>query len=177
MDELESELLSGAHSSASLKKIQQIKKELITIRRTLWQERDKTNDLLRTNTVFIKEHTKVFIRDAYDHSIQLMDIVETYREITYSLMEIYLSGSNNRLNQVMKTLTIISTIFIPLTFIVGVYGMNFAHQNPNTGESMPWNLPELYSPYGYIGVMAFMLLTTLVQLFVFYRKGWLFSKW
>jgi magnesium transporter len=88
-------------------------------------------------------------------------------------MDIYLSSVNNRLNQVMKVLAIISTIFIPLTFIVGVYGMNFSYTDPVSGQVLPMNMPELYSPYGYAGVMIFMLVVVVIQLIVFWRKGWM----
>ncbi len=172
LDELEDELFVSP-SRSSLHKIQVIKRELIVLRRTVFAERDKVNDLLRTSSEFIGDQTKLFFRDTYDHTIQVMDLVESYKEITASLMDIYLSSVNNRLNQVMKVLTIISTIFIPLTFIVGVYGMNFGYTDPVSGEQLRWNMPELYHPYGYIGVMSFMLLLVLVQLFFFWRKGWL----
>ncbi|MBL0096876.1 MAG: hypothetical protein IPP46_10555 [Bacteroidetes bacterium] len=120
-----------------------------------------------------RKSNKVVFRDTYDHTIQVMDLVESYKEITASLMDIYLSSVNNRMNQVMKVLTIISTIFIPLTFIVGVYGMNFSYTDPKSGEVLKWNMPELYSPYGYLGVMIFMFLVVVVQLIVFWRKGWM----
>jgi magnesium transporter len=99
--------------------------------------------------------------------------VESYKEIVASLMDIYLSSVNNRMNQVMKVLAIISTIFIPLTFIVGVYGMNFSYTDPVSGQILPMNMPELYSPYGYSGVMIFMLIVVVIQLIVFWRKGWM----
>lgn len=87
-----------------------------------------------------------------------------------------MSSVSNRLNQVMKVLTIISTIFIPLTFIVGLYGMNFAHVDPVTGARLPFNMPELYSPYGYISVMILMAVIVVFQIIFFYKKGWLTSK-
>jgi len=87
--------------------------------------------------------------------------------------DIYLSSVSNRLNQVMKVLTIISTIFIPLTFIVGVYGMNFVYVDESTGETMPWNMPELHSPYGYVGVVLAMVIIVVLQLAYFFKKGWL----
>jgi magnesium transporter len=102
-----------------------------------------------------------------------MDIIESYREITASLMDIYLSSVSNRLNKVMKVLTIISTIFIPLTFIVGLYGMNFSPTDPETGAKLPLNMPELYSPYGYAFVLLAMLIIVLLQVYYFYKKGWL----
>lgn len=172
LDELEDELFATP-SSHSLHKIQTVKRELIVLRRAVFAERDKVNDLLRSSSKFIGDQTKLFFRDTYDHTIQVMDLVESYKEITASLMDIYLSSVNNRMNQVMKVLTIISTIFIPLTFIVGVYGMNFSYTDPETGNVLKWNMPELYSPFGYAGVMLFMLLVVIIQLIVFWKKGWL----
>jgi magnesium transporter len=172
LDELEDELIT-APTRESMNKILRVKRELIVFRRSIWPERDKINDLLRSNFPLIAESTKVYFRDAYDHCIQILDIVDSYKEVTSSLMDVYLSSVSNRLNQVMKVLTIISTIFIPLTFVVGLYGMNFAHNDPRTGKYLPLNMPELYSPYGYIGVMIAMLIIVILQVYFFYKKGWL----
>lgn len=172
LDELEDELFTKPTRS-SLQRIQQIKRELIVLRRSVFAERDKVNDILRSTSGIISEQTKLYFRDTYDHTIQVMDLVESYKEITASLMDIYLSSVSNKLNSVMKVLAVISTIFIPLTFIVGVYGMNFPNVDPETGNKLPLNMPELYSPYGYMGVMLFMLLLVLIQLYVFWRKGWM----
>jgi len=124
LDVLEEELIT-VPTKESMNEILRIKRELITFRRSIWPERDKINDLLRSNLEEVKDGTKIFFRDSYDHCVQLLDIVESYKEITSSLMDVYLSSVSNKLNQVIKVLTIISTIFIPLTFIVGLYGMNF----------------------------------------------------
>jgi magnesium transporter len=172
LDELQEELIYNP-SKASLNKVLQKKRELIVLRRIIWTERDKLNDILRSSFIAVKEQTKVFFRDTYDHCIQLLDLVESYKEVTASLMDVYQSSVSNRLNQVMKVLTIISTIFIPLTFIVGIYGMNFSYQDPKTGEVLPLNMPELYSPYGYLGVSIVMLVIVIIQLVFFYKKGWL----
>jgi len=172
LDELEDELFTKP-TRRSLQRIQQIKRELIILRRAVFAERDKVNDILRSTSDFISDQTKLYFRDTYDHTIQVMDLVESYKEITASLMDIYLSSVSNKLNQVMKVLAVISTIFIPLTFIVGVYGMNFPNVDPVTGVALNLNMPELYSPYGYVGVMLFMLLLVMVQLYIFWRKGWM----
>lgn len=172
LDDLQEELLA-APTREALNRVLQIKRDLIVMRRSIWSERDKINDILRSNFAQVKDEIKIFYRDSYDHCIQIMDLVESYKEVTASLMDVYHSSVSNRLNQVMKVLTIISTIFIPLTFIVGVYGMNFAGNDPATGKSLPWNMPELYSPYGYIGVMVFMLLIVVAQILFFRKKGWL----
>ncbi|QQR95508.1 MAG: magnesium/cobalt transporter CorA [Bacteroidota bacterium] len=172
LDDLEDELLSNP-SQDSMNRILQIKRELIVFRRAIWPERDKINDILRSSFDEVPEETKLFFRDSYDHCIQILDIVESYKEVTASLMDVYLSSVSHKLNQVMKVLTIISTIFIPLTFIVGLYGMNFQLANPETGERLPMNMPELYSPYGYVGVIAVMVLIVVIQLYIFHRKGWI----
>lgn len=172
LDELEDELLDSP-DVYSLQNIQATKRKLIFIRRIAWSEREKLNDILRNSSPLFSDVSKRYLRDTYDHTIQVMDIIESYREITASLMDIYLSSVSNRLNNVMKVLTIISTIFIPLTFIVGVYGMNFSYIHPESGERLPMNMPELYSPYGYVSVMAIMFVIAVFMVFVFYKKGWL----
>jgi len=172
LDELQDELIT-APTRLALNKLLQKKRELILLRRTIWTERDKMNDILRTPYSEISDSTKVFYRDTYDHCIQLIDLVETYKEVTASLMDVYQSSVSNKLNQVMKVLTIISTIFIPLTFIVGVYGMNFSRVDPDTGKILKLNMPELYWPYGYLGVTIVMVLIVIVQIYYFYKKGWL----
>ena len=172
LDELQDHLIMNPTREA-LNRVLQIKRELIVLRRAVWSERDKINDILRSGFQNITENTQVFFRDSYDHCIQILDLVESYKEVTASLMDVYHSSVSNRLNQVMKVLTIISTIFIPLTFIVGLYGMNFARQNPGTGEPLPFNMPELYSPYGYLGVCIAMVLIVIGQIYFFYKKGWL----
>jgi magnesium transporter len=144
-----------------LQQIQKFKRELIAIRRAVFAERDKINDLLRTDSEFYSDQTKVYLKDTYDHAIQVLDIVDSYKEITASLMDIYLSNVSNRMNQIMKVLAIISTVFIPLTFIAGVYGMNFTY------------LPELHWHYGYPVVMIGMGVLVIIQFLFFWRKGWL----
>ena len=172
MDQLEDELIENP-SRDSMSKILGIKRELIVMRRAIWAERDKVNDVLRSGFPMIADSTKIFFRDSYDHCIQILDLVESYKEVTASLMDVYMSSVSNKLNQVMKVLTIISTIFIPLTFIVGLYGMNFAHKNPNSGADLPLNMPELYLPYGYLSVAILMVLIVVAQLIFYFKKGWL----
>ena len=172
LDELEDQLLL-APDVHSLQNIQASKRKLILFRKIAWAEREKLNDILRTPTHLFSDVSKRYLRDTYDHTIQVMDIIDSCREITTSLMDIYHSSVSNRLNKVMKVLTIISTIFIPLTFIVGLYGMNFAYVHPITGELMPMNIPEFYSPYGYVGVLVAMLIIVIFQVYYFYKKGWL----
>jgi magnesium transporter len=151
---------------------QLIKRNLIGIRRVSWPERDKLNDMLRSDSPLITDQTKLYIRDAYDHCIQIIDIVESLKEIAASNIDMYLSIISNRMNEIMKVLTIISSIFIPLTFIAGIYGMNFADKDPITGKLMPDNMPELYHPHGYLYTMIIMGLIAVLQVIYFWRKGW-----
>jgi magnesium transporter len=153
-------------------RIQGVKKLMIAMRRSSWPERDKLNDLLRSTNPLINLKVKVFLRDAYDHSIQVIDLIESMRETTTSLLDLYLSLMSNKMNEVMKTLTIISAVFIPLTFIAGIYGMNFSHEDPKTGAIFKNNMPELYSENGYLYVLGLMLLIAIAQILYFSKKGW-----
>lgn len=156
---------------ACLKRLHEMKRSLMMLRRFTWPERDVISSLLHDETGLITRSTKVYLRDCYDHAIQIMDLIESYRDVTSGLMEIYLSVVGLRTNEVMRVLTVISAIFIPLTFVAGVYGMNFAPDA--NGQRLFWNMPELYSPYGYIGCLALMALIAMGQIFFFKRKGWL----
>jgi len=151
---------------------QGIKRNLITLRRIAWPERDKMNDILRTDNALISDATKMYIRDAYDHCIQIIDMVESMKEISASIIDMYLSIISNRMNEIMKVLTIISSIFIPLTFIAGIYGMNFSREDPITGKVLPQNMPELYQEHGYLYTMIVMAVIAIVQIIYFWRKGW-----
>lgn len=152
---------------------QQVKKILIALRRVAWPERDKLNDLMRSNSPLISNYTKTFLRDSYDHCMQVIDLVESYKDITTSVIDMNLSFQSNRMNEIMKVLTIISSIFIPLTFIAGVYGMNFAYLDPESGERLEHNMPELYAKDGYLYTLTAMLVIALLQMVWFWRKGWL----
>ncbi|MEB0249755.1 magnesium/cobalt transporter CorA, partial [Mucilaginibacter sp. 5B2] len=153
---------------------QQLKRTLIIIRRSCWPERDKINDMIRSESPEITKDTKLFLRDAYDHCIQAMDMVESYKEVTSSIIDLYLSMVSNRMNEIMKVLTIISVIFIPLTFIAGIYGMNFSREDAH-GHVIHDNMPELYVQHGYVYALIGMFLIGAFQVFVFWRKGW-FNK-
>lgn len=152
------------------REIHDIKRELLTLRRAIWPQRDLTNMLLREESALISKETRLHLRDTYDHAVQVMDMVETFREITSGLMDLYLSGVSNRMNEIMKVLTIISTIFLPITAIAGVYGMNFHH------ESSPYNMPELDWYYGYPFVIIVMLGSVVGLLFYYRSKGWIGKK-
>jgi magnesium transporter len=147
--------------------IHALKRDLLTLRRAAWPERDLVNSLLRAESPLIHAETKVFLRDCYDHMVQAMDMVETYRELAAGMLDVYLSSVSNRMNEIMKVLTIIATIFIPLSFISGVYGMNF-----DTSVSR-FNLPELHWRYGYFYSLGLMLAVALGLLSYFRKKGWL----
>ena len=176
-DELETieDLLYKRADKSLMFQTQNIKREMITIRRNAWPERDKINDFLRTESKLLSKLSKVYLKDTYDHCMQVIDLVEGYKELTTSLIDLNLSLISNKMNEIMKVLTIISSIFIPLTFIAGIYGMNFAFQDPQTGEILKNNMPELYSANGYLYTMIFMLLIAVFQLIYFWRKGW-FNK-
>lgn len=171
MDELEDKLLDRPDRTV-MYETQQVKRNLIALRRVVWPERDKMNDILRTGSDLITDQTKTFIKDAYDHCIQLMDMVESMKEIASSNIDMYLSIISNRMNEIMKVLTIISSIFIPLTFIAGIYGMNFSREDPVTGKVLSSNMPELYQEHGYEYTLLVMALIAVVQIIFFWRKGW-----
>ena len=122
--------------------------------------------MIRDQHPYIRDETRVFLRDCYDHTIQLIDLLEVYREMCGDLADYYLTIVSNRMNEVMKVLTIISTIFIPLGFVAGLYGMNF-------DTRLPGNMPELGRPYAYVVVLSVMGLMTSGMLYFFYRRGWL----
>ncbi|GAA4087593.1 magnesium/cobalt transporter CorA [Mucilaginibacter panaciglaebae] len=174
LDAIEDRLYSHADKSI-MYDAQQLKRTLIILRRITWPERDKINDILRSENPLITAEVKTFLKDAYDHIIQVMDLIENYKEIAGSVIDLYLSMVSNRMNEIMKVLTIISVIFIPLTFVAGIYGMNFARIDPATNKVMPDNMPELYSPHGYIYTLGGMVLIGIIQVIVFWKKGW-FTK-
>lgn len=165
LEDLEVEAASAPQGMS--KRIHDIKRELLTMRRAIWPQRDLINGMLRDESEHITRETRVYLRDTYDHAVQVMDMVETFREIASGLMDLYLSGVSNRMNEIMKVLTVISTIFLPITFIAGVYGMNFDH------EAGPMNMPELKWRYGYPFSLALMAVSVFGLLVFYRRKGWL----
>ncbi|RZK48081.1 MAG: magnesium/cobalt transporter CorA [Pedobacter sp.] len=171
LDLLDDRLLKKPNKSIMFE-AQIIKRFLISLRRIIWAERDKVNDFLRSDSPRINKTSKAYMRDAYDHCIQVMELTESLKELTSSTIDMYLSLISNRLNEIMKVLTVISSIFIPLTFIVGVYGMNFNRTDPTTGKIYEWNMPELYWEHGYFLILGIMLLIAGIQIFYFWRKGW-----
>lgn len=151
----------------NLQKIHSLRRDLIYFRKSVWSLRDGINSLIRDDLKLISDDIKVYLKDTYDHIVQVIDIVETNREIVFGLFDIYMSSLSNRMNEVMKVLTIIATIFIPLTFIAGIYGMNF---NP---EVSPYNMPELDWFYGYPSSLVLMAFITIGMLIYFWRKNWI----
>ncbi len=171
LDDIEEHIIHNPQPQ-SIQELIQIKKQLIQIRKAVLAERDKISELSRNGFGSKEDKMELYLRDAHDHCLQIIEIIETEKEITYSLMELYMSSLSNRTNEVMKFLTILSSIFIPLTFIAGIYGMNFAPQSLND-EALPLNMPELYSPYGYVATWGVMISIVIGLIIYFKRKKWI----
>lgn len=152
----------------TMDQLHQVKADLLLVRRAIWPQREALAHLMRDTTPQITDATRVYLRDCYDHVVQIVELLETYRELTADLRDLYMSSLSNRINETMRVLTVMSALFIPLTFIAGVYGMNF---DPQTS---PWNMPELRWYYGYPLSLAVMAATATALLVYFYRQGWLF---
>jgi len=159
--ELLEEQLVVEPTERTLHQIHRLKRELIVLRKSVWPLREVISSLQRTESKLISKVTSIYLRDVYDHTIQVIDTIESFRDMATGMVDIYLSSISNRLNAVMKVLTIIATIFIPLTFIAGVYGMNFKY------------MPELQWRWGYGAVLLVMALVAVVMLIYFRKKKWL----
>ncbi|MFP3939011.1 MAG: magnesium/cobalt transporter CorA [Thermoanaerobaculia bacterium] len=166
LEDLEEEVIRDPDREA-VGRIHAVRKELLLLRRAAWPEREVVSALERSDSPLIDPETRFFLRDCYDHTIQILDMVETYRDLAASLLDLYMSSVSNRVNEVMKVLTVLASIFIPLTFLAGIYGMNF---DP---DASPWNMPELEWYWGYpaFWVMAGGIVVGMLVLFK--RKGWL----
>ena len=160
IDSLEEEIINKPDDTIQAS-IQNTKRSLLLLRKSIFPLRDELGRLYRNDSDLIEEKTLKYFGDVFDHSIQIIETIESYRDINSGLMDMYLSSINHRMNQIIKVLTIISTIFIPLTFIVGIYGMNFP------------NIPEFKLEYGYFYVLGFMLFLSLAFVFYFKKKKWL----
>jgi magnesium transporter len=160
IESLEEELV-GDPSERTLQQIHNLKREMVFLRKSVWPLRELISGLERSESALIEESTGVYLRDVYDHTIQVIDTVESFRDMVSGMLDIYLSSISNRMNSVMKVLTIIATIFIPLTFVAGIYGMNFEH------------MPELKWRWGYAAVWLVMLAVAGVMILYFIRKKWL----
>lgn len=163
---IEEEMLEQ-YSPQTIKKIYEIKRQAIFLRKAVWPLRELIAKLMRAESKIITKTTQIYLRDLYDHTVQIIDNVESERDVISGLLDIYISSLSNRMNEVMKVLTIISTIFIPLTFIAGIYGMNF---NP---ASSPFNMPELNWKYGYFFCLFLMAVIAITMLIFFKKKKWI----
>ncbi len=166
LEDLESEILARAGRD-TIQQIHRLRRDMLGLRRAVWPLRDALGVLYRDTTPIVQAETRVYLRDCYDHAVQIIDLLENGRDLAAELTDLYLSMVSNRMNEVMKVLTIISTIFLPLSFIAGVYGMNF---EPDASR---WNMPELRWPFGYAFALGVMALTALAMVLYFWRKGWL----
>jgi magnesium transporter len=159
--ELLEESLVKSPSVETLQAIQHLKREMIFLRKSVWPLREAISSLERTGCQLVQESTDVYLKDIYDHTIQVIDTIETFRDMLSGILDIYLSSISNRMNEIMKVLTIIATLFMPLTFLAGVYGMNFKY------------MPELEWHGGYFFLWGIMLAIAISMLIYFRRKKWL----
>lgn len=160
IENIEEELISESKVE-TLHSIQKIKREMIYLRKSVWPLREVVNSLQREESAIIEKSTDIFLRDVYDHTIQVIDSIESYRDVVSGMLDLYLSSISNKMNEVMKVLTIFAAIFIPLTFIAGIYGMNFNF------------MPELSWRWGYFGALIFMVFVGVTMLIYFKRKRWM----
>jgi len=160
IEDMEEELVTNP-TLETLQTIHTLKRELIFLRKSVWPLREVINVLERGESSLINESTGIYLRDVYDHTIQVIDTIETFRDMVSGMLDIYLSSISNKMNEVMKVLTIIATIFIPLTFIAGLYGMNFKY------------IPELEWHWGYFAVLSLMVLIVSWMILYFRKKRWL----
>jgi magnesium transporter len=160
IETLEENLVSDPNPE-TLHQIHRMKREMISLRKSAWPLRELIYNLEKSDSDLIHPTTKIFLRDIYDHAVHIIDSIETYREMLSSMLDIYLSSVSNRMNQVMKVLTIIATIFMPLTFLAGLYGMNFKF------------MPEIGWRWGYPLVLLIMFTVAAIMLYLFKKKKWL----
>jgi magnesium transporter len=160
LETLEEKVLDNPDKTIPVK-IQALKKDVLLLRKTLWPLREAIHDLKNQETDLLDETTNPYLQDLYDHSVQVVDSLETFRESASGIMDLYQSIISNRMNEVMKVLTIVASIFIPLTFIAGIYGMNFEY------------IPELKWSHGYFFAWALMLLIGFILIILFKKRKWL----
>ena len=161
------ECVVSSPTREALDELHHVKGELLVLRRAIWPHREMLAGLARESTPFVSDATRIYLRDCYDHVIQITELLETYRELSADLRDLYMSAVSNRINETMRVLTIIATIFIPITFIASIYGMNF-----DTNAS-PWNMPELRWRWGYPSALALMCASAVGMWWHFRRRGWL----
>lgn len=160
LEVLEEELMNNP-TPQTLYKLQKTRREIALLRKSIWPTREVISRLERRDMHLITDHTRFFLHDVHDHTIQMVETIEGFRDVLSGMIDIYLSNISLRMNEIMKVLTIVSTLFVPLTFIASIYGMNFDV------------MPELRSPYGYPAVLAFMALVAVSMLYFFRRKKWI----
>ncbi|WP_242132881.1 magnesium/cobalt transporter CorA [Aestuariivivens marinum] len=161
IEDLESDIFTGNINDDATKNIQNLKREILRVRRSIFPLREVINRIEKNENTLIHKKTITYYRDIYDHLIQVSENIDIYREMIWSLMDMYMTTISNKMNEVMKVLTIMASIFIPLTFIAGIYGMNFNY------------IPELQFKYGYFTVWGVMIVIFLAMLYYFKRKKWL----
>jgi len=166
IEELEEGIVENP-SPETMKIIHNLKREMIILRKAIWPLREVVSGWERTESKLIRKSTRPYLRDLYDHTIQILDIVESYRDMIAAVRDTYMTSVSNKMNEVMKVLTIFASIFIPLTFIAGIYGMNF---NP---EASPYNMPELNWAYSYPVFWLAVVVMTGAMLVYFWKKRWL----
>ncbi|HON81709.1 MAG TPA: magnesium/cobalt transporter CorA [Methanoregulaceae archaeon] len=160
VESLEEELVVNA-TRDSLPRINRLKKDMVFLRKAVWPLREMILALERSDSPLIREDTRIYLRDVYDHAIQVIDTLETFRDMVSGMIDIYLSSLSYKMNEIMKVLTLIATIFIPLTFVAGVYGMNFRY------------MPELHWEYGYYAVLGIMIAIVVIMLAYFRKRQWI----
>lgn len=160
IEALEDEVMEDP-TTKTLQKLQKVRKELIYLRRSIYPLRESINTILKSENHLMKKETERFFMDVYDHTIQVIESLETYRDLLSGIMDLYMNTASNKMNEIMKVLTIVSTIFIPLTFIAGIYGMNFQY------------IPELEYKWGYPIIWILMIVIAIIMLILFKRKKWL----
>ncbi len=165
IEDVEETLLDGR--SENLSALHELKRELLMVRKSIWPLREMLNGIHRGDSELFDDETRLYLRDVVDHATRAVDIVETLREMVSSLMDLHLTSLSTRMNETMKVLTIIATIFIPLSFIAGLYGMNFER------SASPWNMPELAWYFGYPLALGLMAAVAAALLVFFRRKGWI----
>ncbi|MBT8268110.1 MAG: magnesium/cobalt transporter CorA [Bacteroidia bacterium] len=161
IEDLENQLFEGLNQQTIVHEIQSLKREILRVRRSVFPVRELINKIEKYENHLITENSKIYYRDVYDHIIQVSEHIEIYREMISGLMEMHMNAMSNRMNEVMKVLTVMASIFIPLTFIAGIYGMNFE------------NIPELKFQYGYYVLWGFMVVIVIFMVLYFKRKKWL----
>ena len=160
VEDIEEEVIKSSNKE-SLLQLYKLKRDMIYLRKQVWPMRDMISNMIRSETKLINPTTDIYLRDLQDHVTRIIDTVETYRDLLSGIMDVYLSTNSNKMNEVMKVLTIMSSIFIPVTFVVGVYGMNFKY------------MPEINSPYGYWSVWVVMILMMGGLIIYFKKKKWM----